>query len=276
LGIIGIGLAGCDEDCTDETNIDCPNYDPCYNAMETSASFRFGYTVGIQAGGINHTFYTDTFLPGQRIGFFADEQEAEYYEWKIGVDDRTWDTPYFSLYFDDDDSLTLYNAPIEVRLITHKTPRTDCYPNDDGIDTSYRYIHFLRPTNVFLGTWRGSLSENPNEVYEIKLYIDSSLALQPGQNYNYDALYIDNLYNEQMPCNIRHMMYDGFKGKHRTDYSSEVDIENLINCSGGGYTGWRTYSMIIEVNTQNNTIYLEWFRKLSNEGKRVFFKGERI
>lgn len=73
LGIIGIGAASCDEDCTDETNIDCPNYNPYHDAVETSADFRFGYTVGTQLNGINHTFYTDTFLPGQRIGFFAND-----------------------------------------------------------------------------------------------------------------------------------------------------------------------------------------------------------
>jgi len=33
LGIIGIGAASCDEDCTDETNIDCPNYNPCHDAV---------------------------------------------------------------------------------------------------------------------------------------------------------------------------------------------------------------------------------------------------
>lgn len=277
LGIIGISISSCTEDCTDETNIDCPNYNPCHNAVETSANFRFGYTVSTQQGGINHTFYTDTFVAGQRIRFFADDENAEYYEWKVGVDDRTWNTASFSLQFDKADSLILYNAPIEVRLITHRTPRHDCYPNDDGIDTSYRYIHFLRPTNSFLGTWKGSLSENPNEIYEIKLYVDSNFILVPHQGYNYDALYIDNLYNEQQPCNIRHMDNNSFHGYHRSYYGNLSKIQNLSNCPDGIYSGWYTFSMIIEVNTQNNTIYLEWYRRLAgSEGKRVSFRGERL
>lgn len=277
LGIIGIGVSSCAEDCTDETNIDCTNYNPCHDAIETSADFRFGYIVGTQLNGLNHTFYTDTFLPRQRIAFFADDENAEYYEWKVGEDDRTWNTSSFSLQFDKADSLILYSTPIKVRLITHRTPRNDCYTNDDGIDTSYRYIHFLRPTNSFLGTWRGSLSENPNEVYEIKLYVDSNYVLEPYQSYNYDALYIENLYNEQQPCNLRHMDGGSFKGYHRSHYGGISAIQNLGNCPDGGYSGWYTSSMIIEVNTQNNTIYLEWYRRLAgSEGKRVFFKGEQL
>lgn len=182
------------------------------------------------------------------------------------------------MYFDDDDSLTLYDAPIEVRLITHRTPRTDCYPNDDGIDTSYRYIHFIRSTNVFLGTWRDSFSENPNEVYDIKLYIDSSLALQPGQNNNYDALYIDNLYNEQIFCNVTYIVHSRFTGRHRTVYTNEVGVTYIEDCSREVYTHRNLYSMIIEVNTEKNTIYLEWNQRFVgiNEVKRVSFKGERL
>lgn len=269
LGMSVIGISSCHKDCTDETNIDCPNYNPCYNAVETSADFRFGYTVGTQQGGINHTFYTDTFVPGRRIGFFANDENAEYYEWKVGVDDRTWDTPYFSLQFDEADSLILYSEPIEVRLITHRTPHKDCYPNDDGIDTSYRYIHFLRPTNAFLGTWRGSLSENPDEVYDIKIYVEDNPPY-------YDAFYIDNLYNEQMPCNLRHMMYHNFKGRHRSAYSRQVALFGTMGCPDEDFTWWDTYSMIIETNTQNNTIYLEWTRRLSTELEKVSFKGERL
>lgn len=277
MGVGLISISGCGEDCTDETNIDCPNYDPCHDAVETSAGFRFGYTVGTQAGGINHTFYTDTFLPGQRIGFFADDEEAESYKWTVGVDDRTWDTPYFSLKFDKADSLVLYSEPIEVRLITHRVPQTDCYPDDNGVDTSYRYIHFLRPTNTFIGTWRGTLSENPDKVYDIKIYVDSNFILAPHQNINYDALYIDNLYNEQMPCNIRHMDSNLFNGYHRSFYGSMSKIQNLENCSDEHYSGWYTSLIIIDVDNLNDTIYLKLYRRLlGGEGEYVYFRGRRL
>jgi hypothetical protein len=176
LSIFVILIAGCNKDepvaCTDETNPECPNYDPCHDAESTSADFETACIV-VSDKYQKITSQEDTFYLGANIQFTAKQEDAISYEWKIGDDDRVFTEQSFSLTFNPSDSVTLFNRAVPIQLIVIRTPNTDCFPTDDGIDTLTKYIYFVSIHEIthkkFLGTWVGSREDKPDDIYEIEI-----------------------------------------------------------------------------------------------------------
>jgi len=155
-------LSSCNKkECQDPCKIDCENYDPCCGQTAADASFTIYEVVG---GPIPKEYSvtpmaTDTILRHNSALFKADF-EAEYYEWSIGTDPRTWNTREFSLSFR---SVPDY-APIEVRLKVYKPTDKDCFPNSQDTVTAKRYLVVVpRADAKFVGRYEGYLSSTPSK-----------------------------------------------------------------------------------------------------------------
>ncbi|WP_107037411.1 hypothetical protein [Brumimicrobium mesophilum] len=111
--------------------------------------------------GLPHSLNTNLY-----INFRAKDQNALTYEWQVGSKISTIDSPNFGLYFSDTVGV------IDVRLIVNSEPRTECFPNDDGIDTIVKSLcikSLMSPPLV--GEYYGYLKSDPFHYFTV--YIDT-------------------------------------------------------------------------------------------------------
>ena len=153
FGFVGLLiLQGCKEECpcTDPTNPNCDNYDPCWGKKPVSADFEMSQQPV--------TFYPDyvgEWHPEQKffrglIGFkssqYVENDTSVKYTWLIGsevIHDYT-----FVRNFVDTRQTGENNIPIT--FIVEKEPDLDCFPLDDGKDTVTKYIQLVDNACEFL------------------------------------------------------------------------------------------------------------------------------
>lgn len=152
-------LAGC-KGCDDKV-------DPCKNLKPISASFKTRENVAVSDYMKNYflDIPCDTLI--ENGAFTADELDATSYTWKVGV--GVYHGKQLSLSFGNVTPGTL----IPVKLIVHKTPNKNCFPNDDGIDSVTKNIRITRGL-----TEGGAL--NFEGTYEMPDYEDPSKTIQFG------------------------------------------------------------------------------------------------
>lgn len=166
LGVGLIGISGCREDCTDETNIDCPNYDPCYWERPTSADFTI--TQGVGYNEQRSYFSSDTFMTGfitlQALG------NLDGYEWHIGSDNRIFEGKTVELDYSP------YTGWVDVMLIGKNIIKEGCLPDDNGIDTVQKSF-YLVPYNTTLltGKYKGVSLSHPSDTFEFDFDLDMSV-----------------------------------------------------------------------------------------------------
>jgi hypothetical protein len=135
--------------------------DPCAGATPVKASFTIYEVVGAAK------VATDTVVFGPVL-FSADER-YDSYEWRIGTDSRVWSDSSFGLAFWQRDADE--GVPIPVQFVGRRAPQTDCFPNDDGVDTIVRY---LVPVSLYnspiLGSYRGYRTDDTTDVYEVDIF----------------------------------------------------------------------------------------------------------
>ena len=251
--LLGVGYAlsisSC-RDCEDPTNPECSNYDPCWDWIEPSFEMGTAY--------INRSevvkFQGDTALYGN-VYFEANIENAISYEWTIGTDTRTWDTKEFSLYFKYGDSLILRNQPILIQLIIHRRPNLICRPNDDGIDTISRYLHFRSNWEAAIwGKWEGYRDNLTNDIYRIKIKRDSSTMYPYGGT---KADYIYNLYNEGEDC---YHTFENSRLAYRylttNEHGRGWNAEECGSPYDDSHVWTRKFNILI--NTTENTISMSW------------------
>jgi hypothetical protein len=162
--------------CNDPCNLDCDNYDPCCGQTAADASFtifevlnapnptveREGYTVTPMA--------TDTILRFNSALMKADF-EADYYEWTIGDDPRTWNTREVILNFG-----VQFYMPIPITLKVAKAVDKSCFPNAKDTVTFQRTLVVVpsSTSKVLGGRYEGVLSSSPTKpnFLEIKDSLD--------------------------------------------------------------------------------------------------------
>ena len=153
--------------CDDPSDPDCKNYDPCLGKEPVSAEFEMGVSFYQHAGkhALQDTFMvSDTVIGGGRMVEFHGPKGYASYRWKIGLDDREFTERNFSLRF-------LYPEPrLEIRLIVERTPNPDCFPGDDGRDTTIQYLTVVPADSApILGRYRGILASNPQDSLEVRI-----------------------------------------------------------------------------------------------------------
>lgn len=204
LGIIGIGVSSCDEDCEDASDPMCPNYDPClFEEAKSDTDFRI---YKAYAGLHTPEFTIDTFFPGSRVYFEANIEDAIRYEWRIGIDTVVTEDKYFSISFNTGDSTLLVSAPVSITLIVEYEPDLECFPNRTGRDSITKLIYFGMPQNAaYFKKWNIYLDGDTNNPYEIEMKMINSSA---SGSIIYDVG-IFNLYNEGNSCMMS--LYSGYR-----------------------------------------------------------------
>jgi hypothetical protein len=170
-GLLMLSTSSSCRRCTDECDPNCKNYDPCCGQVPPNASFKI-YEILQNNPTMQYQGYdpedvaTDTIVFINTARFYADF-EADYYEWRIDGDNRTWNTREFVLNFSN---LPFYQ-PAEVTLKVYRAFDKSCHPNaqDTAVFKRTLYTVPFDSTKV-LGVYTGYLQSNPNanKVFSIK------------------------------------------------------------------------------------------------------------
>lgn len=155
--------------CDDPRNSDCENYNPCIDAKATSAAFTIKEATYLQfIDPISPDFLMDTdSCYSSSIYFEATRQDADSFIWQVGSEVEPRYGKQINVTFPDNLRGTTFN----VRLIVKRMSNTQCFPNDDGIDTVMRKFYFVRFNEKLSweGTYYGSDDDKPDSMYTIVL-----------------------------------------------------------------------------------------------------------
>jgi hypothetical protein len=166
--------SGCKKDddntCWDESNPECPNYDPCWDKRTpVSADFEVGAYFHVSDGSFpkeaRYIAGGDTFINYGALRFTALDLDAETYEWRVGSDDRIWTDSLFFLSFPCN---VVSNSSITVQLITTRLRDTICVSAEVLRDTLQQQIHFVFMEDMpFMGTYEGVFSHYDMPPYQL-------------------------------------------------------------------------------------------------------------
>lgn len=180
-----IQLGGCGGD---------PEPDQCLNKEVIGGSFSIGESIS-NYGGVDTLLLSDTVITDNFAVFRADSNYASY-NWKIGDDPRTFTTKAVSLFF----RYPVSSLPI--RLIATWIPDKKCFPEDDGIDTVYRYLTVIdKELNPIFGSYEGALSSTPTDIYTVEITPD----------YYSSRFYLTNINKGCEASNVNVFMRFGYK-----------------------------------------------------------------
>jgi hypothetical protein len=190
--LLGSGCRKEDDDCFDEGNPRCSNYDPCWDRKEAvSAGFEVGRFFPLASNSsfpFDYLPMGDTVFAFSNIKFIATDSTAETYEWSVGTDSRTWYEREFNLIFQCD----VLHSTLPVRLITTRLRDTSCTEGRFLVDTMTKQLFFAHLGEaVFYGTYKGRLNKYIDEEYEVTIRTDCGACSCSDMR-----LFIDNLTNE--------------------------------------------------------------------------------
>lgn len=171
------------------THCKSPEPNPCLNAQPTTAAFNMGiyFKGGSGEWAIDTLIDSDTLLYKKFITFVAEDSLMDSYEWHIGNDPRVFTEQSVTLFFDyTEDSL-------KVELIAKKQPKTNCFPNDVGIDTLVRYLTIIdQKDNPIIGKYTGYLASDPTTEMEVEVIFDRDLYGYQINNINKGCFPVEN------------------------------------------------------------------------------------
>jgi len=165
--------------CKDASNPECSNYNPCNGQQKTSAHFVIYQQPSSGIGQYylsKWTYYdVDSVIP-EYVLFKADITNAQSYEWHIGA--GVYNTDTVSLSF-------MGVAPgtiIPITLILKRTPNTQCFPGDNGVDTFTRNMVIVpfATTNRLLGNYIGYYTDAPGTTVNFNFYLGQDSGQPPG------------------------------------------------------------------------------------------------
>lgn len=144
----------------DDVPVKPPPTDPCAGKLRTSADFTMKEILSDTVW-----FYTDTVFPNNTIEFEAVQDNREY-SWKVGNDERTWNTKKFRLNFIG----TQGTIPIRL-IVKNNAVDTECNPGDKGIDTVTKYVTVLGSLSELsiLGSYKGYNLDNPKDTFTVTI-----------------------------------------------------------------------------------------------------------
>jgi len=146
--------------CNDPTNPDCGNYNPCYG-VDGKADFGCAPYLNENT---DLLVKCDTLIAGSFLSWFGSNHYYQSYQWKVGSDTNIRQGKSFLIQFPNP------VGTIPVTLIGQRKPRPDCLPGDDGVDTFTKQITIVDwKATALLGTYRGALTNNPNEIYDLQI-----------------------------------------------------------------------------------------------------------
>jgi hypothetical protein len=231
---------GCSKECKDNTNPECPNYNPCKNIKEpTGKILRCVGKSELWSDSFAYFDLGDTFLitrsGGSYISVFCPDTGCTY-EWTVGSETIT-DQGFFRQNIPA-------NTPIEVTLkVTLKDPN-NCIPADKRTKTTKRTFfgveNFEGKLYNYYGKWRGYYTDEPSKEVIVEFKTDKD----NGQVNLYDRIpqspfcrlftamsgFVDTI------TNVPHLDDEVYIGRH-TDYT------------GNDFTNWNVGGEYRELNT---------------------------
>lgn len=164
LALISGVFSACDKDdepCDDNTNPECPNFDPCWNKVVT-ADFKMRQTSpGFVVPEDLQAEWCDTIL-GSGVEFLADMDGALSYTWQVGTESTTRAGRRIVVSFSSYTQDTLQNLnpdnpdyylPLNV-VLTVRNEAGPCIAESDTVLTITRQLVFARKS-LTQGTFRG-------------------------------------------------------------------------------------------------------------------------
>ena len=156
-----------DESCTDDTNPQCSNYNPCKNLPTRPASFKMYEELGMYLPDSlaylsqNYIQDGDTGLIGEGyIIFQADYPNADSYEWQIGNEGSRRTGKSVDVSFGGNTERS-----IKITLYVKYSKDKDCFKNYNGYDTVSKTIHFTDYLkHCMWGTYIGTWAHNPTKL----------------------------------------------------------------------------------------------------------------
>jgi hypothetical protein len=164
----------------------------CGCAEETSADFKIIESAVDVADYGKFSTETDTAYTNRNIYFIASQKNVTYI-WYIGTEILT--DSVVGRFFPNS---AVENQTIPITLVVKKKPNTICFPNDDGVDSITKYIHFVKfPENTgafqpfplnMAGTYRVKMPHLPDsQEITIACKMDESNWYQVLSVTNYDG-----------------------------------------------------------------------------------------
>jgi hypothetical protein len=167
--IIGTGCKD-DDECPDETNIICPDYDPCWDREPVFADFTMYRTARARVWLQQDSFIA---VPFERkatygdVNFSATDRNATSYHWQVGDNpDNDRFTPDFSMRF----PCSTVGAQIPVTLTVTRPGDTTCVDWTQTSETTTRILEIVSIEDTAIkGRYRGHLLSKPEEEYTFEV-----------------------------------------------------------------------------------------------------------
>jgi hypothetical protein len=262
-----------EERCQEPSNPECENYNPCLNAKPTSAAFTIEEIVipqlNLDLMPHNHSlrYETDTIMRYNNEVIFTCLQKADSIWW-------IFDDTEMRQSWQQKQSITIRfgnignpeKTPVRVKItcvVKNNKPNT-CFPNDNGLDTFTRYLVYMPNYQAgFIGTYTGSLTSNPDSIFNLTLRFDT---LVTHQGVNIINIAFDELLSE--PAYVSPITQKGFEytrnggGGADYGYNRAYLFFNSVSGQAGvspNYKG-RTIKGIASYDAATNTIKVDFIR----------------
>lgn len=272
LGVLFYGylhlqlVSCCKEKCTDASNPECENYNPCSGKNGNYASFT---VYDFDGSGCSADWFCEdkqteikidgNYFYNNNLRFKANYDSALTYEWQIGAGSYSGKLVKLG-------SMPDVGEKVPVRLIVTYAP-TPCKSNGKTKDTMYQEIE--RGIYKIRQVWKGYDTDKPSEIYT--LTFDTCRKFYPTINQWRTLSYmkdsrkscIDTFYDQK----------GGFANSNKLVIVSERG-DGINNCSGY----YKTFSRLID--STNNNIRIKYSYTPPIPGPEGFqyktFLGQRI
>ncbi len=173
LVIASAVLAQCKKDddaqecppCDDPGNPACPNYDPCLDLNPVTAAFKI-YDDVFSSGINSDQWFEDDIIYKGRVKFEAVEDSANY-TWYLGLETLEG-TEYQEVVRT---LIDLNSGTYTAALRVEKEPNTACFPNDTGLDSTFRTFQVVGICDLLImNKFKGVFDSAPQDSVIIEMF----------------------------------------------------------------------------------------------------------
>jgi hypothetical protein len=224
-----MALVACEKDiapepCQNPLDPNCVNYHPCNGQEPTSAAFTMEEVVNAPTNGwptLDRIVYdTDTCSRWNNFIVFTCTQKADSIWWIFDDTEMRpeWQQKQsFSIRFGSPGG-PLQTEPERVKItcVVKNNKPNPCFPDDNGIDTFTRYMVYMPWWQMgFIGTFRGSLTHNPDSMFDLEIRWDTLIINNEIQRY---FIRFDNLLVAPPFYTTDFLMHEGQEYRNELQY----------------------------------------------------------